>query len=201
MIWDKAAPFYDLFEDLYNSQVNARLCETVASYIDEGDYVLECACGTGMLSFPITAKCDKLLATDYSVGMLKQSMRKCLRLRQENIRFARASVLELPYADGAFDKVVAANVIHLLSDPAKALRELERVCKVGGEMIIPTYINVGTRSASAAARWLEKLGVSFKRQFTYEGYRDFFASLGYAGVEYMLIEGRMPCAIAVIEKR
>ena len=44
-------------------------------------------------------------------------------------------------ADGQFDKVIAANVIHLLDEPFKALAELDRVCKPGGQIIIPTYIN------------------------------------------------------------
>lgn len=198
MIWDKAAPFYDLFEDLYNSKVNARLCEAVTSYIDANDYVLECACGTGLLTLPIAARCKKLLSTDYSVGMLKRAMKKCRQLK--NVRFARASILKLPYGDSAFDAVVAANVIHLLDSPAAALAELCRVCKTGGKIIIPTYINASSQGASAAARLLEKLGISFKRQFTFETYRQFFASQGCANAEYTLIEGRMPCAIAVIIK-
>lgn len=36
---------------------------------------------------------------------------------------------------------VAANVIHLLDDPYKAIAELDRVCKRGGKIIIPTYLN------------------------------------------------------------
>ena len=44
-------------------------------------------------------------------------------------------------ADGLFDKVIAANVIHLLDEPLKALAALDRVCKPGGQIIIPTYIN------------------------------------------------------------
>ena len=34
-----------------------------------------------------------------------------------------------------------ANVIHLLDEPYKALAELDRVCHVGGKIIIPTYMN------------------------------------------------------------
>lgn len=37
--------------------------------------------------------------------------------------------------------MVAANVIHLLDEPYKALAELDRVCRIGGKIIIPTYMN------------------------------------------------------------
>ena len=47
--------------------------------------------------------------------------------------------------DEAFDKVVAGNVIHLLDEPYKALEELIRVCKYGGYVIVPTYINNKTK--------------------------------------------------------
>ncbi len=43
--------------------------------------------------------------------------------------------------DESFDVVIAANVIHLLDDPYKALSELDRVCRPGGKLIIPTYVN------------------------------------------------------------
>ena len=55
--------------------------------------------------------------------------------------------------DDRFDKVVAGNVIHLLSDPHAAVKELERVCKPGGKIIIPTYINASEGVNSKAVRW------------------------------------------------
>lgn len=199
MIWDKAAPFYDLFENIYNSASNRQMCEAVACHISPGDCVLECACGTGIISAYIAPCCKKLLATDYSVGMLKQAMKKCRRL--DNIKFARASILKLPYKGGAFDKVIAANVIHLLDEPHKALRELGRVCRSGGKIIIPTYINGENASAGLAAAALKKAGITFKREFTLQSYKEFFASYGYTQAEFTVTEGRMPCAIAVITKQ
>ena len=52
-----------------------------------------------------------------------------------------ADILHLDYPDESFDKVIAANVIHLLDEPLKALSELDRVCRKGGSIIIPTYMN------------------------------------------------------------
>ena len=102
--------------------------------------------------------------------------------------------------DNRFDKVVAGNVIHLLEDAESAVRELVRVCKPGGKVIIPTYINMARGRTGRMARLLGKAGAGFKRQFDKESYMAFFRDMGYEDVSYRVIEGRMPCMIAVIRK-
>lgn len=52
-----------------------------------------------------------------------------------NVTFKRADITHIKCRDGRFDKVVAGNVIHLLPEPEKALRELERVVKPGGRSL------------------------------------------------------------------
>jgi len=52
---------------------------------------------------------------------------------------------------------------------------------------------------SAIIKVLEKLGIDFKRQFDMKSYMKFFEDLGYDSIEYHVVEGRMPCAIAVID--
>ena len=87
-----------------------------------------------------------------------------------------------------------------MPDPAKALAELERVVKPGGKIIIPTYINMSAKSAGLAVKFIEFLGADFKKQFDLDSYKDFFEEMGYSDVKYYVVEGRMPCAIAVKEK-
>lgn len=200
MFWDKAAAFYDLFENVYNGKVYKGLARQVACYVSVNDKVLECACGTGMISRHIAPCCQNLTATDFSQGMLRQAEKNCRKFN--NVTFRQANIMRLEFPDNSFDKVVAGNVIHLLDDPKGALKELERVCKPGGMIIVPTYVNIAKDgNVSWAARMLEKLGVSFKRQFTPESYKTYFESIGYIDTEFVLVEGRMPCDIAVIVKK
>lgn len=200
MFWDRVARLYDLFEDVYNGKVNKKLCIEVAEIIAPDDHVLECACGTGMLSKYIAGKSRKLIATDFSVGMLKQAKKKCKELN--NIEFEQADIMHLKYGDNTFDKVVAGNVIHLLDEPYMALKELERVCCPGGQIIIPTYINnENMGKPNLFVRAIEKAGAGFKCQFTYKTYQQFFKKAGYTNIRYSIVEGKMPCAIAVITKK
>ena len=99
--------------------------------------------------------------------------------------------------------MVAANVIHLLDEPLKALSELDRVCRPGGQLIIPTYMNREHNGGktSGFAKVVGKAGADFKRQFTLSSYKKFFTDAGYEDVSLTLVEGRVPCAIAVMTKQ
>jgi len=198
MFWDKVAGFYDFFETVYNGKVYRSLGRIVAKEIGENDFVLECACGTGAISKFIAPKCGQLIATDFSEGMLRQTAKKCRKYH--NIQVKRADMTKLRYRDNRFDKVVAGNVIHLLENPNSAIRELERVCKTGGKIIIPTYIIASKGVNKRAVRLLEFAGADFKRQFDFPSYRKFFNEAGFRNVRYHMIQGRMPCAVAVLTK-
>ena len=198
MFWDKISPLYDLFENVYNRKVYKGTGLKVAEFISGSDKVLECACGTGAISVSIAEKCRYLTATDFAEGMLKRAARKCRKYN--NVSFRKEDITNIQSEDEAYDKVVAGNVIHLLPEPDKALKELERVVKPGGKIIIPTYINKQKSSSSKAVKFLEILGAEFKRQFELDAYKKFFADMGYKDVQYYVVEGRMPCAIAVFTR-
>ena len=198
MFWDTISPLYDIFENIYNGKVYIGTGKKVAQLIEPSDEVLECACGTGAISIYIAQKCRKLIATDFASGMLRRAAKKCRKY--PNVVFRKADIMNIKCKDARFDKVVAGNVIHLLPEPEKALHELERVVKPGGKIIIPTYINMLKGSGTAAVKFITLLGADFKRQFNLNSYKKFFEENGYTEVEYYVIDGRMPCAIAVITK-
>ena len=200
MFWDNVAGVYDVFVNVINRKTHQKLKEIVSDLIEPDDTVLECACGTGLLSAVIAEKCRQLTATDFSEKMLKRAEKNCRDHR--NITYAQADITALAYANGSFDKVVAGNVIHLLDNPLTALHELNRVCKDGGMLIIPTYMNKDSKGkTSGFAGAVGKSGADFKRQFTIDSYRQFFLDAGYPDVKVSLADGRIPCAVAVMRRR
>ena len=77
--------------------------------------------------------------------------------------------------------------------------ELDRVCRRGGLLIIPTYMNRTEKSeAGTFVSAVGKAGADFKRQFPPDSYRAFFLQNGYSDVTITLAEGRIPCAVAVM---
>ncbi len=199
MFWDNVAGAYDIFVNVINRKTHQKLKRIVSSLIEPDNTVLECACGTGLLSAVIAPKCRQLTATDYSEKMLNKAKKNCAVF--QNITFSKADITALSYPDGSFDKVVAGNVIHLLDNPMTALSELNRVCKDGGMLIIPTYINKDDKGkTNGFSDAVGKAGADFKREFTMESYRQFFLDAGYPDVEVSLADGRIPCAVAVMRK-
>lgn len=199
MFWNKISPVYDLFENVYNRKVYKGTGIKVSEFIDETDSVLECACGTGAITEEIAKKAQMVLATDFAEGMLKRASKKCRKY--SNVSFRQEDITDIKSADNSFDKVVAGNVIHLLPEPEKALNELLRVVKPGGKVIIPTYINMLKKSSGIAVSVIKKMGADFKRQFDIDSYKKFFEERGFKDVEYYVVDGRMPCAVAVITKK
>ena len=200
MFWDRVAGVYDLFVHVVNRKAYRQLRCIVAELIGAGDRVLECACGTGMLTEVIAGKCKALTATDFAPKMLKRAEKNCAVYG--NITFRQADITALDEPDKAFDKVVAGNVIHLLNEPLKALGELNRVCRDGGQLIIPTYMNRGqTGKTSSFASAVGRAGAEFMRQFTVDSYRQFFLDAGYSDVRITVADGRIPCAVAVMTKK
>ena len=200
MFWDRVAGVYDLFVNVVNRKTHRELRRIVAELIGPEDRVLECACGTGLLTRVIAGKCKALTATDFAPKMLKRAEKNCAAYG--NITFRQSDITALEAPDGTFDKVVAGNVIHLLDEPLKALGELNRVCRDGGQLIIPTYMNRDRKGkTSTFASAVGKAGADFKRQFTVDSYRQFFLDAGYRDVRIALADGRIPCAVAVMTKK
>ena len=200
MFWDRVAGVYDLFANVYNGKVHKRLKSIVECRISAADSVLECACGTGMLTKVVAPRCRKIVATDFSKKMLEQTLKKCRHYR--NVKVMQADILDLGFEDESFDVVIAANVIHLLDEPLRALSELDRVCRKDGLIIIPTYMNKEKNGeASAFSKTVGKAGADFKREFTYPSYRQFFEEAGYEDARFEMIEGRVPCAVAFLKKK
>ena len=194
MIWDRVAPLYDVVVNTANRAVYAATGAAVARLIHPGDTVLECACGTGTITAAIAPACARVVATDYSEGMLKQARKKLARF--PHVVVEQADITDLHYADDSFDAVVAGNVIHLLPEPGDALKELKRVVRPGGTIIGPTYVIPKKRVHTMFLRLISRFGVHFQERFDPASYRAFFERMGCTGVTYRVVRGRIPCVIA-----
>lgn len=199
VFWDHVVSIYDIFVYIVNAKTHKALQTHIRQLFNSSDVVLECACGTGMLTESIAPRCQKLIATDFSKNMVRKARKKCKN--HGNICFMLADILNLEFEDAIFDKVVAGNVIHLLDEPFKALRELVRVCLPGGKIIIPTYLGKqSSKRENEFAKIAGKFGAGFKQMFSFLSYQQFFIDAGYPDTLQIKIEGFIPCSIAVIEK-
>lgn len=198
--WNRVARLYDLAE-WSNRKVNAAAAKRVAVLVPNRARVLDCAAGTGLFSLAAAKNAASVLCTDQSEAMLKQARRKAAKQGLTNIGFAQRDITALPDPDGSFDAVIAANVLHLLTDPEPAVRELWRVAAPGGRLILPTYLQgkVGT-AFGTMIKIYQGVGFHYEHAFTPESYREFLERLGLGPVTVDVIEGKVPEGIGILEK-
>lgn len=99
--------------------------------------VLELGCGTGSYTETLQKVAKEVLATDFSDEMIEAAIRK--RGILENVTFVKADALNLEFEKESFDTIFMANLIHIIEDPDKVIKESYRVLKNGGQIIITSF--------------------------------------------------------------
>ena len=103
-----------------------------------GQRVLDCATGTGDLALEFKRAVGprgEVIGTDFCAEMLESAPAKAAKAGLQ-VKFAVADVLALPYPDGQFDVASIAFGIRNVDDPLLCLREMARVVKPGGCVIV-----------------------------------------------------------------
>ena len=130
-----------LFHDMYSTNKLGYGNWLISKYeIPNGSRVLELGCGTGSLWMgrdEIINRCEKLILTDLSEGMI-ETAKKNLGDRN-NIEYRIEDIQKLDFKDKSFDIVVANSMLYHVPDIKKALEEVRRVLKDGGVFYCSTY--------------------------------------------------------------
>lgn len=193
--WDKTAGVYDLAESL-NSKAYRAMLEGVRQTVPQGAKVLDCAAGTGELSLAAAEKAEQVLCTDTSLPMLERARKKSAKKGIKNICFAERDIFNLPDGDGTYDAAMAGNVLHLLEDPEKAVRELCRVTKEGGRVIVPTFT---AKNDNLFIKIYTLLGYKAFAFYTAESYEKMLKSCACGRVKVTVIKGIIPVAFGIIK--
>lgn len=193
--WDKIAGIYDFAESLNPKSYRAML-EGIKAVVPEGANVLDCAAGTGELSIAAAEKAGHVFCTDMSLPMLERARKKSAKKGIKNISFGERDIFALPDDDNTYDISIAGNVLHLLEEPEKAVRELCRVTKRGGRLIVPTFM---AKNSSPLIKIYTLLGYRAFASYTIESYEKMLKNCGCGRVKVTKINGLLPVAFGVIK--
>ena len=135
-MFDDVAPNYDIVNDILSLGQTRRWRRIVVEAVGAkpGQRVLDLAAGTGTSSEPYADAGVHVVACDFSVGMLKVGKR-----RRPDIDFVAGDATNLPFADDSFDASTISFGLRNVVDPQKALREMLRVTKPGGKLVVAEF--------------------------------------------------------------
>ena len=138
MTFDVAADAYDAFMGRYSRPLSPQLADLAG--IAAGQRVLDVGCGTGALTAELVARvgAGNVAAVDPSAPFVA-----AIRERIPGVEVHQAGTDALPFADGAFDAVLAQLVVHFLADPVAGIREMARVARPGGVVAASVWDHAG----------------------------------------------------------
>ena len=140
--YQRLAPMYDRMEALSERRFHPWRQELWS--LAQGPRILEVGVGTGK-NMPFWPHAAEMTAIDLTPGMLGQAQQRAAELKiTADLRVGDVQALEFP--DASFDTAVATFVFCSVPDPVLGLRELKRVVKPGGQLILLEHM----RSPNAA---------------------------------------------------
>jgi demethylmenaquinone methyltransferase/2-methoxy-6-polyprenyl-1,4-benzoquinol methylase len=132
-MFDGVAEKYDLTNDVLSLGQDRRWRKRVVDLVAPrpGELILDLAAGTGTSSQPFADAGATVVPCDFSIGMLEVGKRE-----RPELAFTAGDGMRLPFGDDIFDAVTISFGLRNIVDPIEGLRELLRVTKPGGRIVV-----------------------------------------------------------------
>ncbi|MCH8846561.1 MAG: methyltransferase domain-containing protein [Proteobacteria bacterium] len=133
--YTRIAPDYDKKWSFY---IDATTRETVARLnLRPTDRVLDVGCGTGSLLYYLVSSYPKAQLS--GIDLVPEMLAIARRRLPPSIELREGSVEHLPFEDEQFDIVVSCSMFHYIHNPITALRQIHRVLRSGGQLVITDW--------------------------------------------------------------
>ena len=153
--YDRIARVYDFFFGAILQPGRVRAVRSIPSR--PGLRVLELGIGTG-LTAPLYSREWSVVGVDLSSAMLMQAQKRIAELQLESrVRLVQSDGARLPFDDESFDVVLVPYVMSVVPDPIGVGRELHRVCRRSGRIILLNHFLSQDSLGARVERWISPL--------------------------------------------
>jgi ArsR family transcriptional regulator len=151
--FDSVGPEWDALRKVFND--DALRARAIARLVTPGLRVADVGTGTGILAAELARLGLRVVAIDNSARMLDAARAKLAAEGRADVELRRGEAGALPLADGEVDAALAHMVLHYLPSPAEAIREMARVVRPGGSVVLVDFVR-------HAHEWMrQELGVAW----------------------------------------
>tara|TARA_Y100000588_G_scaffold252269_1_gene266849 strand:+ start:1324 stop:2031 length:708 start_codon:yes stop_codon:yes gene_type:complete len=155
-VYHRISSWYDLF---FGPTLHAGRLEAIQKLpIQSGDEILEVGIGTGINAALYPKDCS-VKGIDFSAAMLRKASKRISANQVKNVELIKMDAAALEFDDESFDLVYAPYVISVVTDPIKVAREMYRVCRVGGHIVVLNHFRSEHPVLSKAEKVLSPLTV------------------------------------------
>ena len=107
-----------------------------AAAITRDTSVLDVACGPGIVACAAAEQAAHVTGIDLTPAMIDQARERQSKRQLDNLDWRVGDATRLPFADGTFDVVLTRYSFHHMPEPLLVLREMRRVCRHGGRVVV-----------------------------------------------------------------
>jgi SAM-dependent methyltransferase len=121
------------------------------------DAVLDVGCGPGLVACAFAATAERVTGIDLTPAMIERARALQTEKQLNNVTWQIGDVSPLPFASGSFSIVVCRYALHHFQNPPAVVREMTRVCRPGGRLVIADVTASADPAIAAAFNQMERL--------------------------------------------